>query len=151
MATETIQYYVPSQHKALNLWQQVGFPASHGPLLLQALEDGLSVTVVDKLARQFNLTKATLFELTGINPRSFNRRKNDGKFSSKESERLARFVRVVDTATKLMGGDHVKAIQWLNEPAMGLGGKTPFSLIKTETGGLEVMSLIGRIRNGVFV
>jgi putative toxin-antitoxin system antitoxin component (TIGR02293 family) len=150
MSTATIQNYTPGQSKVRHLWQRIGFPASHGPRLIQALEHGLSVTIVDKVVKEVNVPQAFLFELTGIKARNFARRKASGKLNPEEGERLARYVRVVDAAIGLMSGDRLEALAWLNEPALGLNGQTPSSLVHTETGALEVMQLIGRIRHGVF-
>ncbi len=146
----TFQTYQPTQRRVRHLWQRIGFPASHGPRLIKALEDGLSVSVIDKVIQEVNVPQASLFELTGIKARNYARRKASGKLNSEESERVARYVRVVDAATELMGGDRREALAWLNEPAVGLGGQTPTSLVHTETGALEVLQLIGRIRHGVF-
>lgn len=150
MNTASIASYTPGKRKARYLWQRVGFPASHGPKLIQAIESGLEVTVVEKVVQAVNVPQASLLELTGIKARNFARRKASGRLNAEESERLARYVRVVDAATGLMGGDRGEALAWLNEPAVGLNGQTPASLVHSETGALEVMQLIGRIRHGVF-
>lgn len=70
-----------------------------------------------------------MFVLTGINTRSINRRKTNEVVNSKQSERcprLVRLVRLVRLATKLTGGEHKKAIQWLNKSAISLAVKRRF-------------------------
>ncbi|WP_123777479.1 hypothetical protein [Shewanella frigidimarina] len=64
-----------------------------------------------------------MFVLTGINTRSINRRKTNEVVNSKQSERCPRLVRL---ATKLTGGEHKKAIQWLNKSAISLAVKRRF-------------------------
>ncbi|MBB1438390.1 DUF2384 domain-containing protein [Shewanella sp. SG41-4] len=150
MNTETIQNYTPHQSKTRKLWERVGLPASHGFILIQEIEYGLSLNVVDKATKELNIPQSLLLKLIGIKPSHFSRRKISGKLTSVESERLVRFIRVVDSAIKLMGGDSQEAIKWLVAPALNMNGQSPASLICTETGALEVMQLIGRTRHGVF-
>ncbi|TNH43045.1 antitoxin Xre/MbcA/ParS toxin-binding domain-containing protein [Photorhabdus luminescens] len=70
--------------------------------------------------------------------------------SVKESERIARLIRVFDAAVQLFGGNKNEAWTWLKSPVRSLGAVTPMSLIATESGSLEVLGLIGRLEHGVF-
>ncbi|MGI2106978.1 antitoxin Xre/MbcA/ParS toxin-binding domain-containing protein [Shewanella frigidimarina] len=96
------------------------------------------------------MSRPSLLKLIGIKLTYFSRRKISGKLTSVESEHLVRFIRVADSAIKLMGGDSKEVIKWLVEPALNMNGQSPGSLICTETGALEVMQLIERTRYGVF-
>tara|TARA_R110002073_G_scaffold248317_2_gene411261 strand:+ start:595 stop:795 length:201 start_codon:yes stop_codon:yes gene_type:complete len=51
---------------------------------------------------------------------------------------------------ELMGGDESKAKEWLNTPSEILGSQTPLDHAKNEAGYKDVLTLINRIRHGVF-
>ena len=53
-------------------------------------------------------------------------------------------------AIRLFEGDRDAARSWLMEPALALGGATPFESLTTEVGASEVRRLIGRLKHGVY-
>lgn len=146
----TIQAYTPKSHKKQQLWQVAKLPASHGPRLIDAVITGLPVETVELVATEINVTQQQLLLDTGIKQRNFARRRTSGRLSTEESERMTRFVRIVDLATDMMEGNGEDAMHWLTQPAKALGGRRPVDLLETEIGALEVIHLIGRIQHGVF-
>ncbi|KAA9000626.1 DUF2384 domain-containing protein [Affinibrenneria salicis] len=133
------------------LWRYVGFPANRGRELTLALKAGLSVDVLDNIHRWSEMSKSEILRITGINERNISRRKNaDRTLSPEESERIARFVRVMDAAVQLFDGNKDDAYHWMRNPAKALGQVSPASLLSTESGALEVLDLIGRLEHGVF-
>ncbi|ANI29324.1 toxin-antitoxin system antitoxin component [Yersinia entomophaga] len=133
------------------LWREIGLPASRGTALVDSIKLGFSVDVIDTIHLWAAMPKAEILRATGIPSRSLTRRRtNDGRFTPEESERIARFVRVMDAAVDLFGGDRPKATAWMSTPVRGLGNRTPDSLLETETGALEICDLIGRLEHGVF-
>lgn len=150
MSESKIRDYAPAKETKKPLWKRVGLPANQGATLRKAIENGLPVDVMRKVAAVMRISQTNLLVQAGISARTVSRRKEDGKLSAAESERIARYVRVMEAAAELMGGDVAEAYAWLNEPAVALGGETPAELIATETGANDVMQLIGRIRHGVF-
>ncbi|MCG8707431.1 DUF2384 domain-containing protein [Brenneria sp. 4F2] len=143
--------YVPENRPDDNaLWRYAGLPA-RGLELTRQLKAGLPVGVLDDIRHWSAMSKSDLLRVTGINERNVARRKNAGKnLSPDESERVARFVRVMDTAVRFFGGNKEDASHWLGRPVKGLGNSAPISLISTESGALEVLDLIGRLEHGVF-
>jgi putative toxin-antitoxin system antitoxin component (TIGR02293 family) len=90
------------------------------------------------LARQLSISRSTL-----------QRRKAERHLSPAESERVIRFRRILQYATKLFGTVE-RARQWLKFPQFGLGGAVPLEFAKTEMGAREVEDLLGRIDYGVY-
>lgn len=115
------------------------------------LEAGLPVAVIDDIRHWSAMSRAEIMKVTGINERNIARRKSAGKsLSPDESERIARFVRVMDAAVQLFSGNKEDATQWLSRPVKGLGNIAPITLLATESGALDVLDLIGRLEHGVF-
>lgn len=56
---------------------------------------------------------------------------------------------VLDAATALHDGDLRRAIEWLQKPAIGLGGIAPVNHLDTPEHIMQVLDLIGRIEHGV--
>ncbi|WP_047685139.1 MULTISPECIES: antitoxin Xre/MbcA/ParS toxin-binding domain-containing protein [Xenorhabdus] len=146
-----MRIYVPNDTVGKKaLWRSVGLPANRGSDLIETLQAGLPLDVLDNLHRDSEISKADILRIAGINERNVARRKSSSRpFSPDESERIARLVRVFDAAINFFNGDKKAAYHWLKEPVKGLGNIAPISLISTESGALEVMDLIGRLEHGV--
>lgn len=142
---------VPAQQPADNaLWRYAGLPANRGMPLIELLSMGLPASVLDNIHEWTEMSKTDILRITGINERNVARRKNaGGTLTPGESERVARFVRVLDTAVDYFGSKQ-DAYTWLQSPVRGLGNIAPIDLIATESGALEVTDLIGRLEHGVF-
>ncbi|EJI0210408.1 DUF2384 domain-containing protein, partial [Salmonella enterica subsp. enterica] len=72
------------------------------------------------------------------------------RFTSEQSERLVRIIRVIDRAVELFEGNKEEAQKWLNEPNRALSWKVPAELMASETGAYEVIKLITRLEHGVY-
>ncbi|AJI94637.1 hypothetical protein BD65_399 [Yersinia ruckeri] len=144
-------YHPSPMAKVSALWREIGLPASRGTALVDSIKLGFTVDVIDTIHLWADMPKSEILRATGIPSRSLTRRRtHDGRFTPEESERIARFVRVMDAAVDLFGGDRTKATVWMSTPVKGLGNRTPDSLLETETGALEICDLIGRLEHGVF-
>ncbi len=143
--------WIPDQKPAGNaLWRYAGLPANRGLKLVQLLSQGLPVSILDDIHKWTEMSKSDILRVAGINERNVSRRKSAGRaLTPDESERIARLVRVMDTAVQYFGNKE-DAWHWLQTPVRGLGNVTPVSLISTESGALEVTDLIGRLEHGVF-
>ncbi|AGJ85671.1 type II RES/Xre toxin-antitoxin system antitoxin [Raoultella ornithinolytica] len=143
--------WVPAEQPADNaLWRYAGLPANRGMQLIELLSMGLPVSVLDNIHEWTEMSKTDILRITGINERNVARRKSaGGTLTPGESERVARFVRVLDTAVDYFGSKQ-DAYDWLLSPVRGLGNVAPIDLIATESGALEVTDLIGRLEHGVF-
>ncbi len=93
---------------------------------------------LESLARQLSISRSTL-----------QRRKAERRLSPQESDRVMRFWRILQHATKVFGGVE-RARQWLKFPQFGLGGAVPPEFAKTEVGAREVDDLLGRIDYSVY-
>ncbi|KQN55636.1 antitoxin Xre/MbcA/ParS toxin-binding domain-containing protein [Erwinia sp. Leaf53] len=131
------------------LWQFAGLNSADGVQLISQIDAGLEGAVVSRIVSWSEITQSDLRQMTGIAGTTFNRGLKD-RFTADQSERLVRFIRVMDRAVELFEGDKQQARRWLNEPVRGLGNKRPADLVASETGALEVMKLITRLEHGVY-
>ena len=120
------------------------------PGVLAEVEKGLPFTALERFLRNSGLGQAQLLDLVQIAPRTFMRRKGQGRLSAAESDRLVRAARVFAKALHLFGGDAEETAAWLNEAQRAFGGATPLHMARTEVGANEVERLIGQIEHGVF-
>ncbi len=118
--------------------------------LVESIEKGLAFSTFEGIVKQYRFTLQALATTIGMSPRTLARRKVEKKLSKSESDRLVSVVRLLAQTSELFENDQAKAIQWLNSPNRGLGGRTPLQMAQTETGSREVENLIGRLENGVF-
>jgi putative toxin-antitoxin system antitoxin component (TIGR02293 family) len=116
---------------------------------VKIVESGLPVAAVSRLHKTSGLTMERIKQVARISEGSFARRKETGRLSPEESERLLRVSRVFERATALHEGDQAEARQWLETPIPALGDQRPLDLAQTEPGAREVEDLIGRIEHGV--
>jgi putative toxin-antitoxin system antitoxin component (TIGR02293 family) len=133
---------VPIDYAAL-----LGLRASNLNELLRAIARGIPYEGLERLERTTGIDIAALMQ---IPPRTLRRRKQDGRFTAEESDRLVSVARMISRVLDLFDGDAQEARAWLAEPAIAFGGATPLEIAHTETGAREVENLVGRIEYGVF-
>ena len=116
---------------------------------IERVENGLPPELVDRLIDEGKLSAEEAYQL--IAPRrTFSRRKRRGEsLSREESDRLARFARLMSFAERVFG-DEAKAKSWMRTPNGALDRRTPLSLLTTDAGATEVERVIGRIAHGVY-
>jgi putative toxin-antitoxin system antitoxin component (TIGR02293 family) len=78
------------------------------------------------------------------------RRTRNERLTIEESDRVIRALRVFSAAEGVYESRE-RALQWLRCPNPRLGGRTPISLLKTDTGARMVEELLGQIDEGYFV
>jgi len=66
-----------------------------------------------------------------------------------EGDALARLLRIV-TQARAVFGDAALADEWLRSANPALGGGVPIRMARTDLGGREVETVLGRIAHGVF-
>lgn len=120
------------------------------PHLLRDVERGLPYKTLEHFVRTVPLTMAQVLDLVGIAPRTLARRKDEGRLSAEESDRLLRVARLVAKTIELFDGNLRRAVQWLLAPQMALGGAVPLDVARTELGAREVETLVDRLAYGVF-
>ncbi|WP_215398032.1 type II RES/Xre toxin-antitoxin system antitoxin [Rheinheimera oceanensis] len=147
--TALVREFTPTLYSAPNLWQQLGI-AERGPKLYQALHEGFSYSVFDKLSLVSMLDKKQLAQVCQLAPATLARRAKLGKFTQEESDRLYRFATVLVAANALFNKDMVATKRWLTEPVYGLGDKAPLDMLATSAETQAILDLIGRLEHGVF-
>ncbi len=78
------------------------------------------------------------------------RRSRSERLTIEESDRVIRALRVFSAAESVYESRE-RALQWLRRTNPRLGGRTPISLLKTDTGARIVEELLGQIDEGYFV
>jgi putative toxin-antitoxin system antitoxin component (TIGR02293 family) len=110
---------------------------------------GLPFRAVGRFAKSSGMTLEQIKQAARISEGSFARRKESGRLSREESERLLRLSRLFEKAASLFDGDQDGARQWLETSIPALGDQRPLDLAQSEPGAREVEDLIGRIGHGV--
>lgn len=144
-----VREFTPTLYTQPNLWQQLGI-AERGPQLYQALHEGFSYSIFDKLSLVSMLDKKQLAQVCQLAPATLARRAKLGKFTQDESDRLHRFATVLVAANALFDKDMAATKRWLTEPVYGLGDKAPLDMLATSAETQAVLDLIGRLEHGVF-
>jgi putative toxin-antitoxin system antitoxin component (TIGR02293 family) len=118
--------------------------------LIASIKRGLEYASMEHFIRKANLQRDEAIDLVGISARTLVRRKEQGRLSPDESDRLVRAARIVSRARQLFEGDGAAANRWLKTSQPALGGATPMEYAGTEAGAREVEALIHRLEYGVF-
>ena len=137
----------PGQHAYAVL---LGLKVFEPVALMKSVQRGFGFDAFARLQRNLELSQARLLEVVQIPPRTFSRRRKEGRLMTDESDRLLRAGRVFGRAIELFDGDAEAARSWLAAPQAVLGGVVPWERAKTDLGAHEVESAIGRIEQGVF-
>ena len=118
------------------------------------IKRGIPLGVISHIKREFNLPDEVIARIIGVSPRTVSRRRRTVKIPAKErlspveSDRVYRFARIVAIAENVFE-DKKEALEWLNNPQYGLGGRVPFDMLQTDAGAREVEELLLRIDYGV--
>jgi putative toxin-antitoxin system antitoxin component (TIGR02293 family) len=117
--------------------------------LIEAITNGLPASLARDLARELEVTLEDMAGLLRLNPRTFQRRLDEGLLHLNESERLwelsAIFHRAVDVLESRPG-----AVHWFKNPIQALGWATPMAYARTAVGLRELENILGRIEHGVY-
>jgi putative toxin-antitoxin system antitoxin component (TIGR02293 family) len=118
--------------------------------LVEQIESGLKVGVVDQVARDLRVPAATVRKLAKISSSTFSRRQKTGFLSSEESDRIFRLRSAIERTTGFFEGNKAAARQWLKQPAVALDGVRPIEMLVNEAGVRAVEALLSRLEYGVF-
>lgn len=116
------------------------------PDLLRSIEGGLAFRVFDMFVEQSGLSAERVAEIADISRRALAARRDEGRFSRDESDRLVRAARIVGGANTVFNGDRATAIAWLTSGQPSLGGSTPIDLARTDLGAREVERLLAQLQ-----
>jgi putative toxin-antitoxin system antitoxin component (TIGR02293 family) len=140
----------PERMPNKSLLSRMGIEPPPGRGLSEWVKQGIPYEAFDRLHTELGLSQERLARLSGIPVTTLRRRAAEGRFNSREGDRLLRIATVFERTVELFEGDREQARQWLMSPARGLGGVTPLEHLETEAGAREVLDLIGRLEHGVF-
>jgi putative toxin-antitoxin system antitoxin component (TIGR02293 family) len=119
------------------------------PELIDAITHGLSASLARELAQKMEVTLEDMAGLLRLNPRTFQRRMDEGTLSLGESERLWELSRLFSRAVGVLESV-CGAVNWFKNPIQALGWATPLAYARTSVGLREVESILGRIEHGVY-
>ena len=135
---EAVKEYRPLSKKNLD-------PAK----VIAQINKGLSFSELEHLRGEIDEPFESLARQLSISRSTLQRRKAQRRLSPQESDRLMRFWRIVQHATKVFGTVE-RARQWLKYPQRGLGYVVPLEYASSEIGAREVDDLLGRIEYSVY-
>jgi putative toxin-antitoxin system antitoxin component (TIGR02293 family) len=129
-------------------WLGLQPPATEGEIL-RIVEGRLSPSVIKRLAA-LGLERSEIDAVVIPSRTLQHRRSRREKLTVEESDRVLRVIRVLSLAESVYGGRE-RALSWLRRPHARLDGRTPLSLLKTDTGSRIVEELLIQIDEGIFV
>jgi putative toxin-antitoxin system antitoxin component (TIGR02293 family) len=117
--------------------------------ILRIVEGRLGASVIKRLLG-LGLVRAEI-DAAVIPSRTLqHRRSRRERLTLEESDRVLRLVRILSTAEAVYG-NRERALAWLRRPNPRLDGRSPISLVKTDTGSRIVEELLTQIDEGMFV
>ena len=135
-------------HAHIEDWLGMEAPATDTELL-RLIEGRLEPSVIQRLSA-LGLERAEI-DSTVIAARTLqHRRSRREKLTVEESDRVLRVIRVL-ASTEALYGSRERALAWLRRSHPRLDGRSPLSLLKTDTGSRIVEELLIQIDEGMFV
>lgn len=129
-------------------WLGIQAPATDAEIL-RIVEGRLATSVIKRLAA-LGLERS---EIDGaiIPSRTLqHRRSRREKLTMEESDRVLRVIRAL-SAAEAVYGSRERALAWMRRPQPRLEGRTPLSLLKTDTGSRLVEELLVQIDEGMYI
>jgi putative toxin-antitoxin system antitoxin component (TIGR02293 family) len=117
--------------------------------LIEAITHGLPARLARELAKRTGITLEDMADLLRLNPRTFQRRLEEGWLNLSESERLWELSRLFCRAVGVLESEP-GAVHWFRNPIQALGGAPPLSYARTAVGLRELDNILGRIEHGVY-
>ncbi|MGH9840125.1 MAG: type II RES/Xre toxin-antitoxin system antitoxin [Blastocatellia bacterium] len=129
--------------------KKVGSRPRNGLEFISAIRAGLNFSTIQQLADHTGIAPSRIFAAVNLSPRTMERRRKQKKLTSDESQKIARFARIVALGDDVFEDSKV-ASQWLERPNRALGGFKPMELLDTDEGAREVESVLLRLEYGVY-
>ena len=114
-----------------------------------AIRQGMPVPALKTVALVAQLDLLRMAQVPRIPPRTLARRRQQGRLSPDESDRLTRFARIVAMAHEMFD-DPVKVARWLQRPNRALRNVAPLDLLDTDIGTQAVETTLGCLGSGVY-
>lgn len=117
---------------------------------LEVARKGVPFDAAESLKRWLAVGDEVLAELLGVSQKTLSRaRASNARLDPVATDRLLRVARIGALAIEVLEDDG-RGRGWLKRPQIGLGGRTPLSLLTTDLGCGEVERLLLRIEHGVY-
>ncbi len=129
-------------------WLGLELPATDSDIL-RLVEGRLATSMIKRLAAG-GLQRSEI-DAVVIPARTLqHRRSRREKLTLEESDRVLRIIRTLSSA-EVIYGTRQKALTWMRRPQPRLEGRTPVSLLKTDTGSRLVEELLIQIDEGMYL
>lgn len=111
------------------------------------VRQGLPYEELESLSQALGLTQEVLTRVLDVSERTLQRRRQSGRLSPSESDRLWRIAHVYRSAVEAFDGRTEEAQAWLTTPKRALGGDTPVEHLDTEPGERAVEQMLATIEH----
>jgi putative toxin-antitoxin system antitoxin component (TIGR02293 family) len=118
--------------------------------LLERLEKGLSVGIVQALRTRAGLTDEETYTLIAPRRTLSRREALRQSLSRDEADKAIRIARVTARAQQVFSAKPEYAAEWLRAPNETLGERTPMQALATESGARVVEELLIGVEHGMF-
>ncbi|MGH9380130.1 MAG: type II RES/Xre toxin-antitoxin system antitoxin [Thermoanaerobaculia bacterium] len=138
-------------HDSLAHYRLVGIDAPSLSRVVERVEHGLPFSAVERMQELIGAPSLReVGALLRMPERTVYYRKQKGRLSPEESDRLLRLARVVGLAIDLFEGNTNGAVRWLSTPKPQLEGASPLNYTKTAVGARAVEELIWRAEHSIY-
>jgi putative toxin-antitoxin system antitoxin component (TIGR02293 family) len=128
-------------------WLGLRAPATESDIL-RLVEGRLGASVIKRLSA-LGLERSEIDEVVIPSRTLQHRRSRREKLTMEESDRVLRIIRVLSSAEAVYGSRE-RALAWLRKPQARLEGRSPLSLLKTDTGSRIVEETLIQIDEGMY-
>jgi len=139
---------VNASHRQIGNWLGIQSPATETEIL-HVVEGRLAPSVIKRLVI-LGLERSEIHDAVIPLRTLQHRRSRREKLTLEESDRVLRILRILSSAEAVYG-KRERALAWLRKPHPRLEGRSPLSLVKTDTGSRIVEELLIQIDEGMFV
>jgi putative toxin-antitoxin system antitoxin component (TIGR02293 family) len=129
-------------------WLGIQPPATDADIL-RIVEGRLATSIIKRLA-SLGLERSEIDEAVIPSRTLQHRRTRREKLTMEESDRVLRIIRALSAAETIYGSRE-RALAWMRRPQARLEGRTPLSLLKTDTGSRLVEELLIQIDEGMYI
>lgn len=124
--------------------------AANLPEVIEELQQGLPFERLTQFLQESGFGQGEAETVLRIPRRTLARRREQGRLSWEESERLYRLSELFRRTLEAFRGNEAESRAWLTRPCRALGDATPLEFASIEAGAREVEKVLGRLQHGVF-
>ncbi|WP_111638737.1 antitoxin Xre/MbcA/ParS toxin-binding domain-containing protein [Marinomonas shanghaiensis] len=147
----TIRAFKPSKKEKVGLLSALAL--SNDPVSASnQLAEGFDFAFIGRIVKQAQIKQITVMKAAGIDRGTLSRHtRARTKWTGASAVKVYNAARIIDATLNLFDQDKQKAENWLNTPAIALGGISPADYARYPLGQEAVIDLIGRIKHGVII